>query len=89
MADERNYDVWPRVRDKPYILTRHAEHACAAERPPIRAHLIEAVLEGPNHDDGTTAWKRIGRRTIIIRYRESPAAIYVVTVSATRARLRA
>jgi hypothetical protein len=59
-----------------------------AERPPVRPHHVSKVLEDPDHDDGKTALRRSGRRTIIIRYAEDDEQISVLSVSATRGRFR-
>lgn len=71
------------------VVTRHARDGMVAERPPLDGNDVGLALEEPDHDDGKTAQKRIGKRTVIVRYRESDAQIAVVSVSATRRRLRA
>lgn len=89
MDEGRNYDIrtlW--ARGKPAVLTRHAERAMDAERPRLTTWNVERTLEEPDHDDGKTAIKWLRGRNIIVRYAEEPEAIYVLTVSATRSRLR-
>lgn len=66
---------------------KHALDGMASERPRLDEDAIRRVLEEPDHDDGTTAVKRIGRRTVIVRYREDDQEIAIVSVSATRRRL--
>lgn len=58
-----------------------------SERPPITQEDIEETLEDPDHDDGRTAWKRLGRRTVIVRYRHEEERIKIDSVSATRRKL--
>ena len=71
------------------VLSRHAHDGMAAERPRVRHEDLARVLEEPDHDDGTTAWKRIGRRTVIVRYVEEEGVVRVRSVSATRRALDA
>jgi hypothetical protein len=70
-------------------VTHHAFNGMMAERPAIRPHRIERTLEEPDHDDGGTAWKKFGRRTIIVHYTEEADVIIVRSVSATRVTFRA
>lgn len=72
---------------KPVFVRKHAAEGMLGERDAIREEDLLKVLEDPDHDDGHDAWKRLGRRTIIVRYREADARIVVVSVSATRRRL--
>lgn len=75
------------VRGKELDLGRHAAGGMLAERPPISLEDVIHALEEPNHDDGSTATKRIGKRTIIVRYEESEVDVFVRSVSATHRHL--
>lgn len=75
------------VRGKWCRVARRALDGMNAERPPISDAEIEAPLEEPDHDDGNQARKRIGRRTIIVYYREEADTLVVRAVSATRSRM--
>lgn len=75
------------VRGKLCTISKHAFEGMAAERPPISADTVARVLEDPDHDDGTQARKRLGGRTILVRYEALEDRIRVRGVSATRRRL--
>lgn len=77
--------VWVTARGKPVAFTKHALEAMSCERPPVRSEDVLLALDEPDEDtpqDG--ARKRLGRRTIIVRYAEYEDEIRVKTVSATR-----
>jgi hypothetical protein len=75
------------VRGRWLTLTQHAFEGMQAERPPIRVVDVALVLEEPDHDQATFAWKRIGPRTVLVYYEEQAEALLVRAVSATRSRL--
>jgi hypothetical protein len=73
------------ARGKPVALSKHAAQALGNERPKIHEWDVIHVLEEPDEDDPENgARKRIGRRTIIVRYEDLGEEIFVRTVSATR-----
>jgi hypothetical protein len=79
----RNRSVW---------LDRHALDGMNAERPKVAVAEAEETLEAPDrltteHDGRLKAWKRIGKRTIIVYYDEDEEGIYVRSVSATRSEI--
>ena len=71
-------------RGKRLMIVRHAADGMRQERPEIDPYDVLDALEGPDHDDGSTATKRKGRRTIIVRYVEREEAWLILSVSATR-----
>lgn len=76
-----------RARGKRIALTKHAAQALWNEWPAIDPWDVAHVLENPDEDTQENgARRRIGRRTIIVRYEETEEAIHVRTVSATRSR---
>lgn len=75
------------ARGKWLRIARHADDGMQAERPPIDLYDLENILEDPDHDDGHTARRRIGRRTIFVYYHETNETIVVLAVSATTRRL--
>lgn len=72
------------VRGKLVTLEKHAFVGMRAERPPWQNKDVTYALEEPDNDDGKTATKRIGARTIIVRYDEDEHEILVRSVSGTR-----
>jgi hypothetical protein len=88
MSERRNYDLaGPFARGKPLDIRKHARDGMEAERPAVRVEDLVRALEESDHDDGQAARKRIGRRTILVRYEEAEDRISVRGVSATRRRL--
>lgn len=75
------------ARGKTLAIRKHAYEGMLGERHAIQEHDIVEVLDEPDRDDGESAWKRIGPRTVLVRYREAEDRIVVVSVSATRRRL--
>ncbi|MHB8584774.1 MAG: hypothetical protein ACYDDF_02910 [Thermoplasmatota archaeon] len=75
------------VRGKSVTIRKHAYEGMLGERDEITEEDVVGVLESPARDDGTSAWRRVGKRTIIVRYRETPERIIILSVSATRRRL--
>lgn len=75
------------ARGKTVTIRKHAYEGMLGERHAIQEQDLVRVLEEADHDDGETAWKRIGPRTVIVRYRAAEDRIVVVSVSATRRRL--
>ncbi len=65
-------------------VDKHAFVGMHAERPPWHEQDVRHALEEPDHDDGRTATKRIGRRTIIVRYDEDDHEVFIRSVSGTR-----
>lgn len=53
----------------------------------VEANDVLDVLDEPDYDDTRKAYKRIGRRTVIVYYSEEEDRILVDAVSATSARL--
>lgn len=81
------------IRDKPVWFDRHALDGMNAERPRIVVAEVEEVLEAPDrlvkeHEGMLKAWKRIGKRTMIVYYDENEEGIYVRSVSATRSEIK-
>jgi hypothetical protein len=75
------------ARGKRIAFSKHAAQAMGAERPMVRPWDVADVLEHPHEDTREFgARKRIGARTIIVRYVEDEETIHVRTVSATRRR---
>jgi hypothetical protein len=75
------------ARGKPCRLTKHAYEGIRAERRPIGLEELTLVLDEAQHDDGTTAYRWIKTRTIIVRYRERSDEILIRGASATRSRV--
>ena len=73
------------ARGKRVAFSKHAAQALDNERPRIDEWDVARVLEEPDEDTPENgARKRIGRRTIIVRYTQTEDEIQVRTVSATR-----
>ncbi|HLE47980.1 MAG TPA: hypothetical protein VI818_06755 [Candidatus Thermoplasmatota archaeon] len=75
------------IRGKDAAFSKHASQAMAAERPPLEVTDVQEVLETPDHDDGHKAFKRIGRRTVLVYYEEDDAQVFIRSASATRRKL--
>jgi len=80
------------IRDRPVWFDRHALDGMNAERPNVAVAEVEAALEAPDRcikesNGRLKAWKRIGKRTIIVYYDEDEEGIYVRSVSATRSEI--
>lgn len=75
------------ARGKTVTIRKHAYEGMLGERHAIQEEEVLRVLDEPDRDDGESAWKRIGQRTVIVRYREAEDRIVIVAVSATRRRL--
>jgi len=81
------------IRDRPVWFERHALDGMNAERPRISVGEVECALEAPDrivkeHDGRLKAWKRVGKRTVLIYYDEDEEGIYVRSVSATRSEIK-
>lgn len=75
------------ARGKTVTIRKHVFEGMHGERHAIQEEEVARVLDEPDRDDGQSAWKRFGQRTVIVRYREAEDRIVVVSVSATRRRL--
>ena len=71
-------------------ISKHAANAMQNERPPLTPFDVVDALEQPDlvAVDGPrrAAWKRVGGRSLIVRYLETQEEYDVRTVSCTRAR---
>lgn len=81
------------VRGKPVTFDPHAldgQTQEARRNPVSEAHILR-TLEAPDAVEpkkrGFEARKRLGKRTVIVRYAEYEDEIYVYGISATRRRL--
>lgn len=75
------------VRGKWLEVDKHALEGMNAERPPITLDVACLVLDAPDYDDGKKAYKRVGRRTVLLYYDEEEGTVTVHGASATRSRL--